>query len=66
MMDGVTGRDGYIIGRALYLAIKYIDSLPLEERQISDQVDMQRILNDERFMKLEATWTAEDMNRPPK
>ena len=65
MTDEITGRDDYIIGRALYLAIRYIDSLPFEEREIEDQVNMQQILN-QRFTELEATWTAADMNRPHK
>ncbi len=65
MTDEIIGRDDYIIGRALYLAIRYIDSLPFEEREISDQVNMQQILN-QRFTELEAIWTAEDMNRPHK
>ena len=63
MMDGITGRDGYIIATALYMAIKYIDSLPPEERAFSDQADMQKILN-ERFPEAEARLTAQDMNRP--
>ncbi len=64
MTEEVAGRDDYILARALYLAIRYIDSLPFEERQISDQIRMQQILN-ERFSKFEAIWMAEDMNRPP-
>ena len=63
MTEEGTGRDDYIIARALYLAIKYIDSLPLEEREVSDQADMRQILN-KRFTKLEADWIAVDMNRP--
>ena len=44
----ITGRDDFIIAKALYYAIKYIDSLPPPERELSDQNDMQMILN-ERF-----------------
>ena len=65
MTEEITGRDSYIIARALYLAINYIDSLPFEDREISDQADMKQILN-ARFPELEATWTAADMNRPHK
>ena len=63
MTEEGTGRDDYIIARALYLAIKYIDSLPLEEREISNQADMQEILS-KRFPQLEADWVTVDMNRP--
>ncbi len=63
MTDEITGRDDYIIARALYLAIKQINSLPLEEREVSDQADMQEILST-RFPQLEADWVAVDMNRP--
>ena len=44
--EGITGRDGYIIAEALYLAVKWIDHLPKELRSESDKHDMLRILND--------------------
>ena len=59
----ITGRDDFIIAKARYYAMKYIDSLPPPERELSDQNDMQMILN-ERFPGLEATFTGIDMNRP--
>ena len=62
MTHEITGRDDYIIAKALYLAVKYIDSLPSIERELSDQDDMQMILN-ERFPGLEATFTGIDMNK---
>ncbi|MDP6775104.1 MAG: hypothetical protein QGI63_12645 [Rhodospirillales bacterium] len=46
-IDGnVTGRDGFLIAEALYLAIEYIDQLPRERRPLTDQADMMRLLTE--------------------
>ena len=37
---GITGRDGYIIAEALYLAAKSIDQMPKELRRESDKHNM--------------------------
>ncbi len=42
----VTGRDGFIMRQALYYAIKYIDGLPEQLREYSNQFDMMKILLD--------------------
>ena len=42
---GITGRDGYIVAEALYLATKWIDEMPDKVRPSSDQRDIFRILN---------------------
>ena len=42
---GITGRDNYIIAKALHLAIKWIDAMPKEYKALSDQEDMRLILN---------------------
>jgi hypothetical protein len=60
-MTGITGRDDYIVAKALYLAIKFIDTLPPEKRARSDQSDMQKIL-DARYAQHEAMLTGMDMN----
>lgn len=44
--SNVTGRDGFLIAEALYLAIEYIDQLPRERRSVSDQADMMRLLTE--------------------
>ena len=44
--SNVTGRDGFLIAEALYLAIEYIDQLPRERRAVSDQADMMRLLTE--------------------
>jgi hypothetical protein len=41
---GITGRDGYVISEALAIAVGAIDSLPLQQREISDREDMVTIL----------------------
>ena len=43
-MQKVTGRDGFIIKQALYCAIKFIDSLPEELQETSNQNDMKALL----------------------
>ncbi len=43
-MNDVTGRDGYIIAKALCYAIAFIDTLPFERRESSDRDDMVAIL----------------------
>ncbi len=61
-MADITGRDDFIIAKALYFAIHYIDKLPPEIRPLSDQVDMQNILN-ERYSGYEDTFITTDMGR---
>lgn len=58
----ITGRDDFIIAKALYFAIHYIDRLPLEKRPPSDQDDTQHILT-ERYSGYEDTFIATDMGR---
>jgi hypothetical protein len=41
----VTGRDGYIIARALYEFIRLQESKPIAERQGSDEQDAKAILH---------------------
>jgi hypothetical protein len=41
----ITGRDSYIMAEALYLAIKWINAQPKEYRSLSNQEDMQAILD---------------------
>ncbi len=43
-MNDITGHDNYIIAKALCYAIAFIDSLPIETREISDRDDMVAIL----------------------
>ena len=43
-MDNVTGRDGYIITKALAYAIEAISSLPAAWQENGDQNDMKRLL----------------------
>lgn len=43
-MKNITGRDGYIITKALAYAIAHIQSLPFEKQERSDMMDMCRIL----------------------
>jgi hypothetical protein len=45
VIGNVTGRDGYIIAKALAYAIEVIDALPKELRSLSDQADMKAILD---------------------
>ena len=61
-MAGITGRDDFVIAKALYLAIHHIDKLPLEKRPLSDQDDMQRILT-EKYSGYEDVFIATDMGR---
>ncbi len=61
-MPDITGRDDFIIAKALYLAIHYIDKLPLEKRPLSDQDNMQQILT-ERYSGYEDMFIATDMGR---
>lgn len=42
---GITGRDGYIVAEALFLATKYIDHMPERLRLESDKRAMLQILN---------------------
>ena len=44
-MDGITGRDGYIIAKALRYACEAIDRLPVDQQETSDWDDMIRLLN---------------------
>lgn len=41
---GVTGRDGYILAKALAYAINTIDGLPICQQEGSDRDDMMAIL----------------------
>ena len=43
-VNDVTGRDGYIMAKALCYAIAFIDSLPIEIRENFDRDDMVAIL----------------------
>ena len=43
-MAEVTGRDDYIMWQALIYAIAAIDSLPVHERELSNQEDMRLLL----------------------
>jgi antitoxin component HigA of HigAB toxin-antitoxin module len=42
---GITGRDGYIVAEALYLATRYIDHMPEKVRLEADRHAMLQILN---------------------
>ena len=55
----ITGRDGYIMAEALYLAIKWIDAQPEERRSLSNQADMQAIL-DARWPRTKRIFTFQD------
>jgi hypothetical protein len=44
-LTNITGRDGFIIARALAYAIEAIDRLPQERRAMSDRDDMEQILS---------------------
>ena len=41
----VTGRDDYLIAKALLYAIAFIESLPEQQRELSDRDDMVALLN---------------------
>jgi len=41
---GITGRDSYIINKALAIAVAMIDAQPLRQRELSDREDMVTIL----------------------
>lgn len=43
-MKDITGRDGYIVRKALAYAITAIDGLPVEWREESDRDDMAALL----------------------
>lgn len=55
----ITGRDGYIIAEALHLAIKWIDAQPERRRSLSNQEDMQAIL-DAMWPELKEAFAFED------
>ncbi len=61
-MTDITGRDDFVIAKALYFAVNYIDRLQSVKRPLSDQADMQRILN-EKYSGYEALFIATDMRR---
>lgn len=42
--ENITGRDDYIIAKALYLAAKWMHQQPIEEQSLSDADDMLPIL----------------------
>lgn len=44
-MDGITGRDGYIIAKALAYAIETIERLPDEWQEFSDKEDMKMLFD---------------------
>ena len=44
MSDQITGRDGYIVCKALAYAILAIERLPREWREESDKEDMKQLL----------------------
>jgi hypothetical protein len=41
----VTGRDDYLIAKALVYAIAFIESLPEQQRELADRDDMVALLN---------------------
>ena len=43
-MKNITGRDGYVIAKALAYAIEAIAALPEERQELGDQDDMKAIL----------------------
>ncbi len=43
-IKSITGRDGYVVAKALYSSIKYTESLPPELRERSDCKDVKAIL----------------------
>ena len=43
--QSVTGRDDYLIAKALLYAITFIESLPEQQRELSDRDDMVALLN---------------------
>ena len=45
MTKDITGRDGFIIRKALYYAIQFIDSKPESLPEHSDRADMMKLLN---------------------
>jgi hypothetical protein len=44
-MDDITGRDSYILAKALAYAVACIDSLPREKQEVSDRDDMAVLFN---------------------
>ncbi|NIR28746.1 MAG: hypothetical protein GWN84_05400 [Gammaproteobacteria bacterium] len=42
---GITGRDGYIVAEALYLALQWIDHMPEKTRLTHDRSAILRILD---------------------
>lgn len=42
--ESITGRDGYIVRKALLYAVASIQNLPPEKQELSDMADMCRIL----------------------
>ena len=45
MPDDITGRDGYIIGRALATALVALEQLPAKRQPKSDMEDMRKLLS---------------------
>lgn len=45
MGDSITGRDSYLMRKALMYAIGVIDRLPLKEQDASDRDDMKEVLD---------------------
>jgi hypothetical protein len=60
-MINVTGRDGYIIMRALIFAIAIIDRLPQDEREVGDRDDMMRLLN--HVLQDDDSWRISEQDR---
>ena len=54
----LTGRDGYIVAKALAYAIAFIDSLPEAKREVSDRDDMVALLVDNVPDPTEREWLA--------
>lgn len=54
MEDNVTGRDGFVIRKALMYAIAIIDRLPVRDQDKSDRDDMMQILD--RLLPVDDNW----------
>jgi hypothetical protein len=44
-LEGITGRDGYIMMKALAYAIEAIESLPMRWQEVNDKDDMKLLLD---------------------
>ena len=60
-----SGREHYIIGRALYEAVCRLDRLPEDQRPKSDMQDMLDVLNSHYLDVLEIMLLQDDLKPPP-